>query len=543
MSASVRASYTVRHGYLRAARGDLLVTLHRQPEPAPVVLIVSAFGVSCSEPRYLMTLLARRLAAEGMTVVQYDHPADGDSTGSPAEIRAGDLLDGAQQALTVAAGHSSGAIAVVGYGIGNAIACTLLDQPGVGLAVLISPCLRAWDLDWVAACPRPDGAGMIAPPVTADRTALGDIWRAIYGEPVVLSQPPAPVSASLVGDLARADPRPALARHRTSVLLISDLDSDLTGQAGPSLRLTHEASSVQPSWHWNFTVRSSVIEAITGWLGAARSEVGAVDQAEADDPQLQDQASDGKAIARSVQVCGETVLGVLRQPDVPAAANELCVIYEPGNPGQRVDIHRAGPVLAETLAGRGLASFRYDPRGMGTSQGDYQQMTWSARLTDLTCVMDSLEADGYKSFAVVGNSAGARVAVRAACTDRRIAGVVLWDPVLRDAADSADGAVPALIRVPGGVATEWCGLPLGLRYQRDEREYDYLNALAQVPVPTCLVLAVDGVGDSAVLAAAPDDVAVHHVAGTHGFNWPGLLRAVDISAQWILTTHRRGVMP
>lgn len=533
-------SCSVRQAYLSAAGGDLLVTLHEQPEPAPAVLIVSAFGVSCSEPRYLMTLLARRLAAEGMSVVQYDHPADGDSTGALAGIGACDLIDGAREVLAFAAAPARGAVTVVGYGIGNAIACALLDEPAVGSAVLIGPCLRAWELDWLAACPPPDGAGMIAPPVTADGTPLGDVWRAIYGEPVVLSQPPGPVPASLVGELARADPRPALVSHRTRVLLISDLDSDLAGPAGPHVRLVHEPTSAQPSWHWNFTARTSVIDAITSWAREARGDTGVRDQPQAGSSRLRDRTSDGRAVVRAVDVSGEKVFGILREPVVPSPASGLCVVYEPGNPGQRVDIHRAGPVLAQTLAGRGLASFRYDPRGMGTSQGDYQHMTWSGRLADLTRVMDCLEADGYKFFVLVGNSAGARVAVRAACADRRVAGLVLWDPVLRDA---ADGAAPALIRVPGGLATEWCGLPLGLRYQRDERDYDYVNALARVEAPTCVVLADDGADDSAGLPTGRDGVTVHRAAGTHGFNWPGLLRAVDISAHWILTTLLRGMVP
>ena len=76
------APYRVRQGYLRGAAADLLVHVYEQPAAASVVLISGALGVSCTEPRYLMTLLARRLADNGATVVQYDHPADGDSAGS-----------------------------------------------------------------------------------------------------------------------------------------------------------------------------------------------------------------------------------------------------------------------------------------------------------------------------------------------------------------------------------------------------------------------------------------------------------------------------
>jgi pimeloyl-ACP methyl ester carboxylesterase len=253
-------------------------------------------------------------------------------------------------------------------------------------------------------------------------------------------------------------------------------------------------------------------------------------------------ATDGTVTARSVVVKDEVVFGILRRPDGPGTLRGLCVIYETGNPGQRVDIHRCGPVLAERLAAHGLASFRYDPRGMGTSLGNYQDMTWSRRVEDLSAVMDSLGADGYRSIVILGNSAGARVGLRAAADDPRIAGLVLWGPILCENAD--ESGEPNLIRVPGGVATEWCGLPLGLPYQRDVREYDYVGFLARSATPTCVIFAEDEPDQDnlrAVLGAvaARSGVSVHTAPGQHGFTWSGLHEAIDHSIRWIQATVAR----
>lgn len=482
------ATYRVHQGYLPSNGVDLLVHVHEQPVVAPTVVISSALGVSCTEPRYLMTLLARRLADEGATVVQYDHPADGDSTGDPGTVGAAELFAAGRQVLDFATGLSSGPIAVIGYGAGNAVAATLLEHSAVRAAVLLAPCVRAWGRDWAALCP-PGPDGLIAPAVTPDGTDRGDIWRALYGEPVVPSQPPGPVGIRFLTEFARLHPYTATSARRDDVLVISDLETDLDGGGGAGLRLVHDATPAQPSWHWNLANRCIVVDAVADWIaGRCRRGVTARHHRPDGDGvsvsvrtagELRVGTTDGTASVRPVTVKDDVIFGILRRPDVPAAQPGLCVIYETGNPGQRVDIHRCGPVLAERLAAHGLASFRYDPRGMGTSQGNYQDMTWSRRVEDMAAVIESLGADGFHSIVVLGNSAGGRVGLRGAADDPRIAGLVLWGPILRESTDEPAG--PNLVRVPGGLATEWCGLPLGLRYQRDVREYDYVRPSPATP--------------------------------------------------------------
>jgi glycosyltransferase involved in cell wall biosynthesis len=135
--------YRVHHGFLSAGRYDVLVHVHEQPTEAPTVLVCSALGVSCTEPRYLMTLLARRLADEGATVVQYDHPADGDSTGDPGMVSAADLFEAGRRMFDYTSRLAPGPMALVGYGGGNAVTVAVVPSTARRRAVACAPASTA----------------------------------------------------------------------------------------------------------------------------------------------------------------------------------------------------------------------------------------------------------------------------------------------------------------------------------------------------------------------------------------------------------------
>ncbi|MGW3313402.1 serine aminopeptidase domain-containing protein [Streptomyces sp. NPDC001073] len=531
------AAHELTQGFVPGPRGNLLVCLHQQSRPAPVFLISAALGVTFTEPRYLMTLLARRAAEVGYTVVQYDHPAEADSIGMPGDASAADLLEAGERMAHLARSVGDGRVAAAGYGVGNVVVAHLLSSGKVDQMALIGPCLRAWaHPDWQELCP-PGDDGLIAPPVTADRTRAGDVWRAVYGEPIVPSQPPGPMHPRLLHDLAVMSPATALREQTVSTLIVSDLPEDLPEHAQHRLLLHHAPTAEQPSWHWNMSCREQMMGSIVDWLGsnAAKNPRTAAEQS-------------GKTIALPtrtdgmdqevirVQAADEEMFGILRSAHAAHGGNQTCVIYETGNPGQRVDIHRCAPVAAERLAAHGIASFRYDPRGMGSSNGAYHEMTWSRREEDLRAVINTLVARGFTSFVLLGNSAGARTALTVAKTDLRVSGLALWGPILSES--EASPAAPSLVRVPGGVATEWCGLPLGLAYQRDVRRLDYVTLLRENRTPTCIVFAEDEPdqdNQQAVLDAVRDrwEVEVYRAPGAHGFNWHGLGRAIDLTVAWI----------
>jgi alpha-beta hydrolase superfamily lysophospholipase len=543
----VNNAWSPHQGYLTSGGNDLLVHLFHQPVPAPTVLISAALGVTFTEPRYLMTHLARRLAAGGANVVQYDHPADGDSTGDQHAVTVDDLLAAARTVLSFCRELSPMPIAVVGYGAGNVVAASLATEPDVRAAVLLAPCFRAWQWDWSALCP-PGPDGLVAAEVTPDGSDRGDVWRAVYGEPVVPSQPPGPVGADLLAGLALHRPRIEDADTIERTLVISDLDEDISSSKGATHSIGHTASPDQPSWHWNLRCRSEVIDSVDTWVltrlpAVETGEDGRSPDARSGTSRLKSSTADGASTVHALQIGEDTVFGVLRRPVRPSVAPDLCVVYETGNPGQRVDVHRCGPVIAERFAERGFASFRYDPRGMGCSLGDYSKMTWSLRLADGSAVHDFLRSEGFRSFAILGNSAGGRVGLRMAADGKGAQYHVLWGPILREADD--DTIDPALVRAPGGLAIEWCGLPLGLRYQRDLRDFDYLAAIADDRTPTCVIFADDEPdleNLEEVKAALADrvDVVLETAAGQHGFSWLGLGEAIRKSLDWLESAQPTG---
>lgn len=84
--------------------------------------------------------------------------------------------------------------------------------------------------------------------------------------------------------------------------------------------------------------------------------------------------------------------------------------------------------VADRLAGDGLASFRYDKRGVGASTGDYTATGFHDNVTDAAAAIEMLRSradlDPDRVF-IIGHSEGALIATELAAADPRLAGVVL----------------------------------------------------------------------------------------------------------------------
>lgn len=84
--------------------------------------------------------------------------------------------------------------------------------------------------------------------------------------------------------------------------------------------------------------------------------------------------------------------------------------------------------LARVLGERGFATFRYDKRGVGASEGDYWATGFDDQLTDAVAAVGWLasrsEVDPLRIF-VLGHSEGALICVRLAAGGAPVAGIVL----------------------------------------------------------------------------------------------------------------------
>ena len=112
------------------------------------------------------------------------------------------------------------------------------------------------------------------------------------------------------------------------------------------------------------------------------------------------------------------------------------------------------PPLVAALAARGIASFRYDKRGVGASEGDY----WSCGFHDL--VADAQAAIAYlatrpeiepQRIFVLGHSEGAIVALNMAASEAGVSGAVLL-------AGSAKTGKETIVWQTQGIASSLTGL-------------------------------------------------------------------------------------
>ena len=81
----------------------------------------------------------------------------------------------------------------------------------------------------------------------------------------------------------------------------------------------------------------------------------------------------------------DSLVGVLAVPDAPASRGVLIVV---GGPQYRAGSHRQFTLLARDLAASGIASLRFDYRGMGDSSGEAR--TFESVNEDIGCAIDRL---------------------------------------------------------------------------------------------------------------------------------------------------------
>lgn len=122
---------------------------------------------------------------------------------------------------------------------------------------------------------------------------------------------------------------------------------------------------------------------------------------------------------------GCRLIGIATLPETAAETGVLIVV---GGPQYRAGSHRQFTLLARQLAEQGIASLRFDYRGMGDSEGEMRN--FEAVDNDIRAALDTFfqHVPGLRRVAIWGLCDAASAALYYARTDPRVGGLILLNP-------------------------------------------------------------------------------------------------------------------
>jgi len=131
---------------------------------------------------------------------------------------------------------------------------------------------------------------------------------------------------------------------------------------------------------------------------------------------------------------GDRLVGIATQPE---PRSDLGVLIIVGGPQYRVGSHRQFTLLARRLAQEGIASFRFDYRGMGDSEGEMRY--FEAINDDIRAAIDAFQKTNpaVQKIALWGLCDAASAALYYAPTDPRVIGQTLLNPWVHSEAGAA----------------------------------------------------------------------------------------------------------
>lgn len=132
---------------------------------------------------------------------------------------------------------------------------------------------------------------------------------------------------------------------------------------------------------------------------------------------------------------GQMMIGVVHRPDEDRAGRQEgrpgVVIFH-GFTGTKVEAHRIFVKMAERLASMGIVALRFDFRGSGDSEGNFEDMTFGGEVSDALVSLDYiLEKEGVdpERLGVLGLSMGGAVAACVTGRSGKVRSTALWSAV------------------------------------------------------------------------------------------------------------------
>ena len=131
---------------------------------------------------------------------------------------------------------------------------------------------------------------------------------------------------------------------------------------------------------------------------------------------------------------GCRLVGIVTQPPKPSETGVVIIV---GGPQYRAGSHRQFTLLARHLADNGIASIRFDYRGMGDSEGDMRN--FENVDADIRAAIDALiqRVPAVSRVALWGLCDAASAALYYGHTDARVSDLILLNPWVRSPAGAA----------------------------------------------------------------------------------------------------------
>jgi len=131
---------------------------------------------------------------------------------------------------------------------------------------------------------------------------------------------------------------------------------------------------------------------------------------------------------------GDRLIGIATQPPKPASIGVLIIV---GGPQYRAGSHRQFTLLARRLAAEGFASFRFDYRGMGDSEGEMRYFEGIS--DDIRAAIDAFQKTNpyIQKIVLWGLCDAASASLYYAHTDPRVTGQILLNPWVHSQAGAA----------------------------------------------------------------------------------------------------------
>lgn len=127
---------------------------------------------------------------------------------------------------------------------------------------------------------------------------------------------------------------------------------------------------------------------------------------------------------------GTKIFGIIHRPI--GEEKPPVVVFCHGLAGHKIGKHRMYVQLAENLSHVGIASFRFDFRGSGDSEGGFGEMSMQGEIEDALKALEFITQQPHLNpsrIGIFGRSFGGAIAIYAASQFGKAKSIALWAPV------------------------------------------------------------------------------------------------------------------